>query len=67
MVALVMQAQELRGILLGPSGTNVKLRLAHEADERGENMSTFDVELMRGGSGLCLAQKDAGTLRPDMQ
>ena len=63
----VEQAQELRSILLSPSGTHVKLQLAHEADQGAENVATFDVELVRGGSGLCLAQKDAGTLRPDMQ
>jgi hypothetical protein len=58
-LASVKQAQELNGILLvlysaGPSGTKVKLRLAHEADEGGEiakscPLSTFDIELMRGG------------------
>ena len=53
-------------MLLGAASTSVKLELVHEADaDRGG--TSFHVLLARGGSGLCVASKDCGTLRPDMQ
>ena len=72
-VYLCVQAQELRCMLLGPSGTTIILELALTHNIAVDHSNTpshapsFVVILVRGGSGLCLAQKDAGTLHPDLQ
>lgn len=55
-------------MLLGAASTSVKLELVHEADaDAASGGTSFHVLLARGGSGLCVASKDCGTLRPDMQ
>ena len=55
-------------MLLGGVCSDVKLELVHTRGvDTATDIKSYQVVLERGGSGLCVAQKDHGNLRPDMQ
>lgn len=67
---ILPQARDLREMLLGGASTSVKLELLHATSGDCADMvagDNYHVVLARGGSGLCVAQRDYGNLRPDMQ